>query len=66
TALFEKAGLPTKPPEIGMTRYIQLMELDKKVEEGKMRFVVLDDIGKARVRSDIPKDALAKTLEGHG
>ncbi len=65
-ALFEKAGLPTRSPEIGTERYIQLMELDKKVEDGKMRFVLLEKIGKARVRSDVPKEALSRTLESHG
>ena len=62
-SLFGKAGLPTKSPEIGLERYLSLMELDKKVEGGKMRFVVLDGIGRARVRSDISRETLAKVLE---
>lgn len=66
TGLFERSGLPTKAPEIGLERYLQLMELDKKVEDGKMRFIVLDGIGRALVRSDIPKAALSKALEIHG
>ena len=61
-SLFERAGLPVQAPEIGLERYLQLMELDKKVEEGKMRFVVLDAIGRACVRSDISREALSKVL----
>jgi 3-dehydroquinate synthase len=43
------------------------MGLDKKVEGGKMRFVLLERIGKAVVRADVPADMLAATLaEGTG
>lgn len=64
--LFERAGLPTASPDIGIERYIQLMELDKKVEGGKMRFIVLDAIGKASVRSDVSRDDLSFALKTHG
>ena len=64
--LFEHAGLPTVAPELGLERYLQLMELDKKVEGGKMRFVVLDAIGKASIRSDVALDDLSFALGTHG
>ncbi|MHB1299635.1 MAG: 3-dehydroquinate synthase [Burkholderiales bacterium] len=66
TRLFEHAGLPTVAPDIGVERYLQLMELDKKVEGGKMRFIVLERIGQACVKSDIPLKALSNVLEIHG
>ena len=64
--LFERAGLPTVAPDIGVERYLQLMELDKKVEGGKMRFVVLEKIGQACVKSNIPLKTLSRVLETHG
>ncbi len=66
TQLFKRAGLPTVAPDIGVERYLQLMELDKKVEGGKMRFVVLEKIGQACVKSDIPLKTLSRILEAHG
>lgn len=60
--LYAQAGLPSAPPNLGIEEYLRLMGLDKKVEGGKMRFVLLERIGKAVVRSDVPADMLAATL----
>ena len=38
------------------------MSLDKKVDAGAMRFVLLDRLGAACVRSDVPEDALRAVL----
>jgi 3-dehydroquinate synthase len=38
------------------------MGLDKKVEGGKLRFVLLKRIGEAVVRDDVPRDMLIDTL----
>jgi 3-dehydroquinate synthase len=59
-ALYLQAGLPVQAPDLGMERYLRLMELDKKVEGGRMRFVLLKSIGEAEVHSDIPGEILAK------
>jgi 3-dehydroquinate synthase len=59
-ALYLRAGLPVQAPDLGMERYLRLMELDKKVEGGRMRFVLLKRIGEAAVHSDIPGEILAK------
>ena len=61
--LFERAGLPTIAPDLGIERYLELMELDKKVEGGKMRFVLLKAIGKAVVAGDVPPELLKRTLQ---
>jgi 3-dehydroquinate synthase len=60
--LYARVGLPSVPPNLGAGEYLRLMGLDKKVEGGKMRFVLLERIGKAVVRSDVPADMLAATL----
>ena len=64
-SLYLQAGLPVNAPDLGMEKYLSLMELDKKVEDGRMRFVLLDGIGKAVVRSDISTEVLAKIFRNH-
>ncbi len=53
-SLMHRAGLPTEAPELGSDRYLELMGHDKKVEGGKLRLVLLESLGKARVTSDFP------------
>jgi 3-dehydroquinate synthase len=62
TALFARAGLPTEAPNLGVQRYLDLMGLDKKVEQGRIRLVLLERIGKAIVTSEFPQDALQEVL----
>jgi 3-dehydroquinate synthase len=65
--LYAQAGLPSVAPNLGTAEYLRLMGLDKKVEGGKIRFILLEHIGKAVVRADVPADMLAATLaEGTG
>ncbi|MDN5935108.1 MAG: 3-dehydroquinate synthase, partial [Nitrosospira sp.] len=60
--IYGQAGLPVMAPNLGPEKYLRLMGLDKKVEGGKMRFIVLKRIGEAVVHSDVPTEALAATL----
>jgi len=64
-ALLRRAGLPDAAPDLGVEAYMKAMEIDKKVEGGKMRFVLLKAIGAAFLGADIPPDILAATLTGH-
>jgi 3-dehydroquinate synthase len=61
--LFERAGLPTVGPNLGVEKYMQLMGLDKKVADGKIRFVLLRSLGNAVMTSDVPQALLEQTLE---
>jgi len=61
--LFERAGLPVIGPPLGSLVYEQLMGLDKKVEGGKIRFVLLKAIGDARVTAEVPGELLRETLK---
>ena len=61
-SLFARARLPVDPPALGYERYLQLMGLDKKVEGGKMRFVLLRGIGNAFLSADVPAAGLAAVL----
>jgi 3-dehydroquinate synthase len=61
TALLVRAGLPVEAPDLGFERYLDLMGHDKKVEGGRLKFVLLEGIGHAFV-SEAPRDALSAVL----
>lgn len=61
-ALFEAANLPIVPPKLGANKYLDLMGLDKKVENGKIRLILQQGIGKSVITSDYDADLLMKTL----
>jgi len=61
-ALIVKAHLPDTAPKLGPEKYMDLMALDKKVEGGKLHFVLLRAIGSA-VISEAPSAPLLATLE---
>ena len=63
-ALMQRAGLPTQAPDLGKERYLELMGHDKKVEGGKLRLVLLESLGKARLTSDFPVKDLHDVLAG--
>ena len=61
-ALFRRARLPTVAPNLGVEAYLNYMGVDKKVEAGKMRFVLFRKVGKCYVTADAPVDLLRQTL----
>lgn len=61
-AIFEKAQLTLTPPTLGVEKYLDLMRLDKKVENGKIRLILQKSIGSAIITSDYDADKLAQTL----
>ena len=61
--LFARAGLPVEAPDLGVARYIELMGLDKKVEQGRLRLVLLERIGQGFVTADFPQQSLEEVLE---
>ncbi len=60
--ILKAANLPTEAPKLGVDKYIDLMGLDKKVIDGKIRLVLQQGIGKSVVTSDYPNEALLQTL----
>jgi 3-dehydroquinate synthase len=60
-ALFTQAGLPVVAPALGAASFLHHMGVDKKVEGGRLRFVLLRGIGDAFV-SEAPPDLLQQTL----
>ena len=49
-------------PPLGASSYLTLMRRDKKVDMGKVRLILLDRLGSARVRSDVSDAALEAIL----
>jgi 3-dehydroquinate synthase len=60
--IYAQAGLSAIAPALGPETYLRLMGLDKKVEGGNMRFILLRHIGEAVLHSDVPADILTETL----
>jgi 3-dehydroquinate synthase len=60
--LFERACLPVVAPALGVEKYMQLMGLDKKVVGGKIRFVLLKEVGNAVVSDNVEPELLRQTL----
>jgi len=60
--IFIAAQLPIQAPNLGVDKYIDLMGLDKKVIDGKIRLVLQQGIGKSVVTSDYDAQALRQTL----
>ena len=62
-AILTRAGLPTAAPRVGAARILELMQMDKKVQAGTVRLVLLEKLGHALVTGKYPSDALEATLK---
>ena len=51
--LLERAGLPVSGPSLAPERLMELMAGDKKASQGRLRFVVLESVGRAALRSGV-------------
>ena len=65
TRIIHAMHLPTTAPKFGADRYIELMQVDKKAEGGQIRYVLLEQIGKAYIAT-APHEAVIETLLATG
>jgi len=65
TRIIQSVNLPTVPPKFGADRYLELMQVDKKTEGGQIRYVLLEKIGKAQIKS-VPNAQVTETLKASG
>ena len=63
--IIHSMNLPIAPPKFGAQRYMELMQVDKKTEGGQIRYVVLERIGKAQIKS-VPDVQVIETLTATG
>jgi 3-dehydroquinate synthase len=62
-SLLQRAGLPAAPPkEIPVDRFLELMHRDKKNVRGRIRLVLLEAIGQAKLTIDYSDKMLADTI----
>lgn len=61
--IFVRAGLPVAGPRLGAARYLELMSHDKKVEGGRLRLVLLRQIGKAVIHADAGVAEISAAIE---
>ncbi len=61
-AIFKQANLDQSPPALGVEKYLDLMGLDKKVQDGKIRLILQQGIGKSIITSDYDAEQLKQTL----
>lgn len=61
--VLEAAGLPTMPPEeVDKETFLGFMLRDKKVSNGELRLILLNNIGEAMVSADFDEQKLHDTL----
>jgi 3-dehydroquinate synthase len=60
--LLKKAGLMTKLPQVEVKQVISAMQYDKKVQGGKIRFVLPRAIGQVLITDDVSAAVIEKVL----
>jgi 3-dehydroquinate synthase len=60
--LMSSAGLPIAGPALPPEALIELMAVDKKASQGKLRFVVLEDIGRAALRGALDERVVREAI----
>ena len=62
--LVERTGLPLRAPVMPGSRWLELMRGDKKAEAGEIRFVLIDEPGRAVVRP-APDALVLRVIQSH-
>lgn len=61
--ILKQAGLPVKAPDdMSSEQYMSIMAIDKKVDQGVIKLILLNDLGQAFVSSDYDAELLHQTL----
>jgi 3-dehydroquinate synthase len=63
--LIQKAGLPTKlPTGINIDEILASLQLDKKVENKKVRFILPTEIGVVTITDQVSSEVIREVLQG--
>jgi 3-dehydroquinate synthase len=60
--LITKAGLPTHLPKVDIEEIITAIQIDKKVKDGKVRFILPTQIGKVKITDEVSTDTIRSVL----
>ncbi len=60
--MLRKFNLPVACPGVDLERVEAAMALDKKAEGASMRWVLLEGMGRAVLRSDVPQELVQQVL----
>ena len=60
--LLERFSLPISAPGVPAEDVLTAMSLDKKVQSGTNRWVMLEDVGRSVVRQDVPWELVERTV----
>ena len=60
--LLERFNLPTSAPDVEPGQVLRAMSLDKKTRGGSITWVLLEGVGKAVLRRDVPTGLVEETL----
>ncbi|WP_017317005.1 3-dehydroquinate synthase [Mastigocladopsis repens] len=64
-ALIQKAGLPTQLPSgVDIEAIIEALQVDKKVQAGKVMFILPTQIGVVTITDQVPSDTIRQVLQG--
>ncbi|HSV20382.1 MAG TPA: 3-dehydroquinate synthase [Casimicrobiaceae bacterium] len=61
-ALLQALAVPVNPPAMPLPRWLELMQRDKKSLAGRLRFILLEALGRARIVADVPDNEVAAIL----
>ena len=61
--LLKKIGLPVSIPKVDIDRLLVTMQIDKKVQDRRIRFVLPEKIGHVRITADWDRNALEEILK---
>lgn len=63
--LLMQYGLPTRlPPRTNITKVMSVLQSDKKAKGGKVKWVLLEKIGKAKANIEVPEKVVREVLQG--
>ena len=62
--LLMRFGLPTASPGADPEGVLNAMQLDKKASSKTINWILMEEIGRVSVRSDVPQELVRQTVEG--